>query len=358
MPLKIPSRRAFVLVPLNVIDLISIAPFYLELIVVASSADGSGSGQLSQLAILRVLRLARVVRIFKVSKSFSPVIVLVRTLGKSLNAILMLFCFVGLGVVLFSALMYYAEQGVYYESCRCFLREDGSVSPFEDIPASGWFAIVTMTTVGYGERTVVTASGKAVAAVCMVMGIIVIALPITIIGSTFDEELKLMDIEKRNHNLLALQAHLSRTLDSTATLTLVERVLSVHEANVDNMLAQIKEQMARQRAQLNGVLVALRTQIERNGVPTVDADAAKAERDVHQVLLASKFGYNIKRSLAIGHQKSKGIVARALTGAPSSTGPESSRLGADPSTPPATPPSMPRRTRLTAGSRCSNGRLD
>jgi hypothetical protein len=212
-----------------------------------------------------------------------------------------------------------------------------------------------MTTVGYGERTVVTASGKAVAAVCMVMGIIVIALPITIIGSTFDEELKLIDIEKRNRNLLRLQAKFGGALDSTATLTLVERVLSVHAANVENMLGQVQEQMADQRAQLNSVLLALRVQMERSGMHAVGAsDAAKTERDMQQVLLASRFGFSIKRSLAIGQNKSRRLVERALSGAVNSLGGGASLIGVGVS---IAPPPMPPHPRLSAKVRTVHGRL-
>lgn len=86
----IPSRIAFMRAPLNVIDCISIVPFYVELVVRAVSPQGAeGASQFGRLAIIRMLRLVRVLRIFKIGKSFRGVVVLMRTLAKSINAILL-----------------------------------------------------------------------------------------------------------------------------------------------------------------------------------------------------------------------------------------------------------------------------
>lgn len=191
--------------------------------------------------------------------------------------------------------MFYAEQGTYYESCRCFLREDGSQSPFEDILSSGWFAIVTMTTVGYGEKTVVTPAGKAIASLCMVCGIIIISLPITIIGANFDEELKAMEIEKRNRVLLKLMARHggAGSQQPGSTLELVEKVLDVHRRNLDSMLLQVDAQMNEQRAQMAAVVQSLRTQLSKHGV-ALDVEPSQHAAQ-QQLLSASAWRGSIRR---------------------------------------------------------------
>ena len=214
-------------------------------------------------------------------------------------------------MVLFAALMFFAEQGTYHASCQCFLREDGSQSPFEDIFSSGWFALVTMTTVGYGERTVVTREGKAIAALCMVSGLLTISLPITIIGANFDEELKVMEIERRNHTLLRLQARYGGgACRPGSTLHLVRSVLAVQRTNVDLMLGQVQEQLSEQQEQLAAVLATLRTQLVKHGVSLEGALDDRAAQT--RVVQASAWRGTIKREVAFGSFNGDAAAARAL----------------------------------------------
>lgn len=126
-----PQKRKFFLQPLNVIDLIAIAPFYISL-VISSATLGT------PLYILRVLRLSRVFRVLKIS----PYITTMKVLGKTVRASLSdlwTMCFLNLiGTVLFGSMAYYCEQW-----------DEGT--EFESIPVACWWAIVTITTVGYGD---------------------------------------------------------------------------------------------------------------------------------------------------------------------------------------------------------------
>merc|ERR1740121_2439198 len=80
-----------------------------------------------------------------------------------------------------------------YEDRGCFWR-----SPFESIPACFWWAIVTATTVGYGDNhTPTTPAGKVVAGISMVWSLCVLALPIGVIGSNFSQVWKEYDEEKK-----------------------------------------------------------------------------------------------------------------------------------------------------------------
>jgi voltage-gated potassium channel Kch len=138
--------------------------------------------------VLRLIRLTRITRIFKMSKSFQGIIMLLTTLRKSATALLMLFAFMGVFSLLFATLIYTFEMGEYDEIRKQYVRPDGSRSPYESIPTSMWWTIVTMTTVGYGDQFPVTELGKLVAVFTMFSGLIVLSLPITIIGANFDSE--------------------------------------------------------------------------------------------------------------------------------------------------------------------------
>jgi len=180
--------------PANVVDLISIMPFYIELVLDQVGLDG---GNLGVLAILRLIRLTRITRIFKMSKNLKGLQVLVITFRKSAAALLMLFLFMLIFSILFATLMYTVEGGTYDVLRRQYVRPDGSASPFESIGVTMWWTIVTMCTVGYGDEYPVTPLGKILTILTMFSGLIVLSLPITIIGKTFDLEYKELIMAER-----------------------------------------------------------------------------------------------------------------------------------------------------------------
>ena len=164
--LSSPAKWRFIRSFLNIIDLLAILPFYVEL-------GLKNSEQNFSLAFLRILRLVRVFRIFKLSRHSSGLQILGLTLKKSLRELALLAFFLAIGVVIFSSMIYYAEGGV-------------KDSPFESIPAAFWWAVVTMTTVGYGDMYPTTLWGKLVGSGCALVGVLTIALPVPVIVSNFD----------------------------------------------------------------------------------------------------------------------------------------------------------------------------
>lgn len=170
--------------PMNMIDFLAIAPFYVNL--VASAGIGNMSW-------IRILRVARVLRMFKVSKYTRGLQMMVRTLQASSNALYLLVFMLLLGVVLFGSLLFFAEVGEWNSEKKIWERpnvigDDVEESPFASIPAALWCILVTFTTVGYGDLYPTTTAGKLIVAVAMLMGLLVLALPIGIIGSTFTRE--------------------------------------------------------------------------------------------------------------------------------------------------------------------------
>lgn len=208
----------FLLSPMNMIDLVAILPFYVDKLI--GDQDGGGGG----LSVLRILRLARVFRVFKLGKYNEGMQMFGRVIVASTSALYLLGFFMGLSVVLFGAMIYFMEEGTFYPgynedgSLRVFpdingmprhfpdgvyMRETingdcessgqtldvcGEPSPFTSITRSFWWVFTTQTTVGYGDMYPTSTAGKAVGMFTMVSGILVLALPITIIGANFANE--------------------------------------------------------------------------------------------------------------------------------------------------------------------------
>jgi hypothetical protein len=183
----------FMVVPLNLIDLMAILPFYLAL---------DPNMQDNNFSFIRILRLARIFRIFKVGKYSGSIVVLFRTLSKSIVALQILVLFTVIGMLLFGSLIHFAEGGSYDATTALFLRDtkynDGSkeVSPYRSIPSSFWWVIATSSTVGYGDYYPTSPLGKLIASVLMLLGIVSLALPISILGENFQGEWDTFSLRK------------------------------------------------------------------------------------------------------------------------------------------------------------------
>lgn len=135
-----PNKVKFLKGILNILDLLSILPFY---VTVSVSSESAGS-----IGILRVMRVIRVCRIFKLTRHSKGLHILGNTLYASVNELIMLMLFLVIGVVLFASAGYYAEEDTNPQ--------------FDSIPAAFWWAVVTMTTVGYGDVSPITTIGKCI----------------------------------------------------------------------------------------------------------------------------------------------------------------------------------------------------
>jgi len=181
----------FVIDPLNVLDLLAIIPFYLEF---AFDSQGGGFGA------ARVFRLARIFRVFKLGKTNDGMKMFMRVMSQSYNALRIILFFLLLSMILFGCIIFEVEKGEWVSNGRaagldscdhgCYVRRTTDqtgyeISPFTDIPISFWWVLVTQTTVGFGDMYPTSRLGHAVGVITMVMGILVLALPITVIGANF-----------------------------------------------------------------------------------------------------------------------------------------------------------------------------
>ncbi|CAJ0918519.1 unnamed protein product [Ranitomeya imitator] len=172
-----PDKLEFVRNLLNIIDFVAILPFYLE---VGLSGLSSKAAK-DVLGFLRVVRFVRILRIFKLTRHFVGLRVLGHTLRASTNEFLLLIIFLALGVLIFATMIYYAERiGAS--------PNDPSASKhtqFKNIPIGFWWAVVTMTTLGYGDMYPQTWSGMLVGALCALAGVLTIAMPVPVIVNNF-----------------------------------------------------------------------------------------------------------------------------------------------------------------------------
>jgi len=141
----------------GVVDLLAVIPTYLSILVPGSQ----------YLLVIRILRLLRVFRLLKLSEYVMEADTLRRALRASRRKISVFISAVVLLVVIIGALMYVVE---------------GEANGFTSIPVSIYWAIVTLTTVGYGDLSPKTALGQMVASVVMVIGYGIIAVPTGIVS--------------------------------------------------------------------------------------------------------------------------------------------------------------------------------
>ncbi|XP_073692261.1 potassium voltage-gated channel subfamily C member 1a isoform X2 [Garra rufa] len=172
-----PDKKKFIKNTLNIIDFVAILPFYLEV-----GLSGLSSSEAKDvLGFLRVVRFVRILRIFKLTRHFVGLRVLGHTLRASTNEFLLLIIFLALGVLIFATMIYYAERiGANPNDPRA-----SEHTHFKNIPIGFWWAVVTMTTLGYGDMYPQTWSGMLVGALCALAGVLTIAMPVPVIVNNF-----------------------------------------------------------------------------------------------------------------------------------------------------------------------------
>lgn len=170
------STASFVLDKMNVVDLLAVLPFWLQF----AERDTLGVN----LKWVRVFRLIRIFRVFKLAKASFHMKVLVLAVTEAKDSLVLLALFIAIAVFMFASLIWYAERGAWDHRLKCFAVE-GECSDFQSIPDCFYWAITTMTTVGYGDMVPVSIGGRFIAAIAMVAGIFVIAMPVSVLGSQF-----------------------------------------------------------------------------------------------------------------------------------------------------------------------------
>ena len=143
---------------MNWVDLLTVLPYYISFV-----TDDE------RIIWLLPFKLLQLYRLFSLSDSFQ---VMVKAIVASVNEL-----FLGMGTIIIPVILF---------SCFIYLAEkDDNPEMFANVPESFWWAIVTMTTLGYGDKVPRTGIGKVIGIACALCGVVIIALPISVIGNNF-----------------------------------------------------------------------------------------------------------------------------------------------------------------------------
>ena len=154
----------FLVSPIGIIDLLAILPFYLPFLIPVD------------LRVVRVLRLVRFLRLLKLTRYTRSVMTMGTVVRERRHELLVAVFLTALLLMVASTLMYYLESQVQPEA-------------FPNILSSMWWAVATLTTIGYGDVFPVTDWGRLLSGIIAILGIGLVALPTAIISSGFVEAL-------------------------------------------------------------------------------------------------------------------------------------------------------------------------
>jgi len=158
------KRRGYIFSFFGIVDFLSIASFYLSLIFPGSKP----------LIMLRAIRLLRIFRIFQLTHYLDESAVMGKALIRSLKRITVFLSVLIIAVTILGTIMYVLEHDA----------NEG----FKTIPQSIYWAIVTITTVGYGDVTPITYMGKIISSIIMMLGYALIAVPTGIVAAEITKQ--------------------------------------------------------------------------------------------------------------------------------------------------------------------------
>lgn len=204
---------AFMFNAMNLVDLLAIFPFYVALLY---DSDGA------TFTFIRLLRLFRVIRLTKLQKmtgnmfEFSEnLLMFVHVIKRARKALIISFCYTLFVMILWASCIYTAEKGIwdpktgrYFKESTYYLDQKEE-SLFISIPMTFWWVLVTFTTVGYGDMYPTTTPGRMIGVMVMYCGVLLFAMPITIIGGEFRTLYEgMMNVRAANHEKFRNAAHI------------------------------------------------------------------------------------------------------------------------------------------------------
>ena len=224
--------------PLNIVDLLSILPFYIELIVAATGAEA----KLGALLVIRILRIFRLARLFKAAKFSLLFSVIGETFKRSLSALGLLWVGVGVAVLIFSAIQFYGENlsiATFDEDALVWYYPDGSESHFQSVTETLYWGLITVTTVGYGDLYPSSPIGRIVAAITVLVGLLVLAFPVIVIGNEFTDVWNRYANSEKSKERIWMMRRARETSDAADLQAALQEELDQLAAEIDNMGGQL-----------------------------------------------------------------------------------------------------------------------
>jgi voltage-gated potassium channel len=157
------GRLQFIITPLAIIDLMAFFPYYLPMLGL-------------DLRFVRILRIFRLLRVFHLTRYFRAFAAIKNVFRRKKEELLISLTFVFFILIITSCLMFYVENEAQPEA-------------FSSIPATMWWGVATLTTVGYGDIYPITPLGRVLGSFIAVLGVGLVALPTGILASGFSEEI-------------------------------------------------------------------------------------------------------------------------------------------------------------------------
>eukprot|EP00035_Acanthoeca_spectabilis_P039584 m.63577 g.63577 ORF g.63577 m.63577 type:complete len:558 (+) comp9664_c1_seq1:254-1927(+) len=164
------SKLSYTFSFMPMIDLLSILPFYIELILLETGNENALPG-----SALMIFRVVRVLRIFKLTRNNQTIVDFVKAMRSIASDLVVFMAVLGTCVVLISTAIFYAE------------RNGEHADLYPNIPASMWWTVITFSSVGYGDVFPVTDAGKCVGAFAALLGVLLMNIPIAFVLISFDE---------------------------------------------------------------------------------------------------------------------------------------------------------------------------
>ncbi|MEM7755968.1 MAG: ion transporter, partial [Planctomycetota bacterium] len=162
------GRIRYALRPMMIVDLCAILPSLLPMVGI-------------DLRVLRLLRIFRLIRVLRLGRSTGALDIMGAVLSRTREELAITLVFVAVLIIITASLMHAAEA-------------DAQPEVFGSIPDAVWWAVVTLTTVGYGDAYPITTMGRYIAGVLAVLGVGLVGLPAGILGAGFMQE---MDARKK-----------------------------------------------------------------------------------------------------------------------------------------------------------------
>ncbi|XP_070204631.1 potassium voltage-gated channel protein Shaw-like [Littorina saxatilis] len=181
--LTCPNKFIFLTTPLNIIDLVLIVSMWvglaLEDLIVPSIREASHSHVYLILTMRAVLAL-RVVRVLHLTKRFESMKVMMLSMKASSQELGLLMAVLFMAVLVYGNLVYIAE----------FIS---GTHVFQNVPSAVWWALITLTTVGYGDYYPTSVAGYFIGSACAITGLLLLAMPIAVIATNFSSYYENLD---------------------------------------------------------------------------------------------------------------------------------------------------------------------